>query len=417
VGSAAFSTALLREPSNDEESGESEEGNSAAERHLGNALALKVEETSAVGTDAANLLPLLVAGDGRVLGTVDELGQGDVSVVAEDMDLFEGLGGSVLELNAEEVTEIGGRATAELNDEGGSKVGDGLQLGVLLDDTGLVEEGDEWLIGGLGQEELEGIAVEGDALQSGDDRVHEGATRDVANASHVAIGEDAILVEVSKSASLFVESGWEAVGVGLVVGQLGVDEIVNVPGIFEDGRTAKDVILDIFEEGFGSPSLVLELRGGVKVLDMLLKVGAVGPGFEGTIIARLNGFDRNVLVATEGSSDNSLVSQSDFVVGIGGEKPLEDGDGRIEDDGAFGPGLHPDLDLAIVYDIRTDTWDVGRRGAVEVGRPEESTELVRLDLTESSGLGLRTRICIRVLVVTTTVTIASDDDNTEDFRQ
>ncbi len=57
------------------------------------------------------------------LGAVDEFGQGDVRVVAKDVDVLEVAGGSVLDLEAEEVSDIGGRAAAEFNGEGGCVVG------------------------------------------------------------------------------------------------------------------------------------------------------------------------------------------------------------------------------------------------------------------------------------------------------
>ena len=57
------------------------------------------------------------------LSTVDELGQGDVGLVAEDVDIMPGVVGTVLEAEAQEVTDIGGRATAELNSDGRGVVG------------------------------------------------------------------------------------------------------------------------------------------------------------------------------------------------------------------------------------------------------------------------------------------------------
>jgi hypothetical protein len=44
------------------------------------------------------------------------------------------------------------------------------------------------------------------------------------------IREDTILVEVSKTAGLFDESRGKTVSVGLVVGELSVDEIVDLGG-------------------------------------------------------------------------------------------------------------------------------------------------------------------------------------------
>ena len=56
------------------------------------------------------------------LSTVDKLGQGDVSVVAKDVDVVELGAGAVLEFDAEEVADIRGRAAAELNGNGGGEV-------------------------------------------------------------------------------------------------------------------------------------------------------------------------------------------------------------------------------------------------------------------------------------------------------
>lgn len=65
------------------------------------------------------------AWEGGYLSAVDELSQGDVSVVAEDVDILEMGIGSVLEFDAEEVTNIRGRATAELNSDSGRVLGCG----------------------------------------------------------------------------------------------------------------------------------------------------------------------------------------------------------------------------------------------------------------------------------------------------
>lgn len=46
---------------------------------------------------------------------------------------------------------------------------------VLLDDSGLVEERNEWLVGGLDQHELEGVTIEGDTLQRRKDSVQKRA--------------------------------------------------------------------------------------------------------------------------------------------------------------------------------------------------------------------------------------------------
>lgn len=53
-----------------------------------------------------------------------------------------------------------------------------LELGVVLGDLGHVEERDEWLIGGSDQQELQGVVVERDALESGEDRMQSGSASD-----------------------------------------------------------------------------------------------------------------------------------------------------------------------------------------------------------------------------------------------
>lgn len=57
------------------------------------------------------------------LGAVDELSQGDISVVAENVNILKGAGGAVLELDAEEVTEVRRGSAAELNGESRGVVG------------------------------------------------------------------------------------------------------------------------------------------------------------------------------------------------------------------------------------------------------------------------------------------------------
>jgi hypothetical protein len=84
---------------------------------------------------------------------------------------------------------------------------------------------------------------------------------------------------------------------------------------------------------------------------------------------------RNVLVPAEGSNNSGLVGEEDLVVGVGREEALEEGDSRVENDGALSSGLDADLDLVVVDDVAADTLDVGRRLAVEVGGTEEATEL------------------------------------------
>lgn len=74
-------------------------------------------------------LRLLDVGDQRMedcktyLSTVDELGQGDISAVAEGVDVLPEARGTVLEPEADKVTDIRRRAAAELNGEGRGVVG------------------------------------------------------------------------------------------------------------------------------------------------------------------------------------------------------------------------------------------------------------------------------------------------------
>jgi len=55
------------------------------------------------------------------------------------------------------------------------------KLRVLLNNAGLVEEGNEWLVGGLYQHELQGITIEGNAFQRFKDRMKESTSCDYIN--------------------------------------------------------------------------------------------------------------------------------------------------------------------------------------------------------------------------------------------
>lgn len=50
------------------------------------------------------------------------------------------------------------------------------EFGALLSDTSLGEEGDEGLVGGLNEHELERVAVEGNAFERAQDGVEDSAT-------------------------------------------------------------------------------------------------------------------------------------------------------------------------------------------------------------------------------------------------
>ncbi len=117
---------------------------------------------------------------------------------------------------------------------------------MVLGNTSLVEERNEGLVGSLDQHELEGVAIESNALERGKDSVQNGATSNwkenevrprnitcgsrltVTNTSDILITENTIFVEVRKATSLFNKSRWETVGVGLVVGELRINEVVNL---------------------------------------------------------------------------------------------------------------------------------------------------------------------------------------------
>jgi hypothetical protein len=142
------------------------------------------------------------------------------------------------------------------------------------------------------------------------------------------------------------------------------------------------------------------------------------------------------LVTTEGCDDSSLVGESDLVLGGGREKALKDGDGGVEDDGAFNTSLDAGLDFAVVNQVGADALNVGGRRGLEVVRAQESAQLVGLGLyrrlmwqslnkntrrttynSQSGGLGIGPSVCLGILVVVVAITVASDDDNTEDFWQ
>ena len=123
---------------------------------------------------------------------------------------------------------------------------DALVLGVLLHNVEHVEEGDEGVVGDLLDEELEGVAIERNALESVEDGVEDGATSDwkamsegemgvqlaasltVANATDVLVRKHEVLVEIRKATRLFDESRWQAECVRTVVGELGVNEVMNL---------------------------------------------------------------------------------------------------------------------------------------------------------------------------------------------
>ena len=99
--------------------------------------------------------------------------------MTENVEGLEVIGGSTVpELDADKVPVLRSRAGADFNGEGRGVIGQSLDLGVVLRDLGHVEERDDGLVGGLDEQDLEGVPIEGNALQSGEDGVHGGATSD-----------------------------------------------------------------------------------------------------------------------------------------------------------------------------------------------------------------------------------------------
>lgn len=86
------------------------------------------------------------------------------------------------------------------------------------------------------------------------------------------------------------------------------------------------------------------------------------------------------MVSTEGSNHSGFVGKDDLVVGVGREEALEEGDGRVEDDGAFDTGLDANLDLGVVDEVGADALNVRGGLAVEVSRADHRPEAVGLDL-------------------------------------
>lgn len=78
-------------------------------------------------------------------------------------------------------------------------------------------------------------------------------------------------MEVSKATSLFHESGRKTVRVGLVIGQLGADVVVDIPGILQSRGAAKHVVANSTEKVLCSLCGSLELGGSVYVLDVFLE--------------------------------------------------------------------------------------------------------------------------------------------------
>lgn len=98
---------------------------------------------------------------------------------------------------------------------------------------------------------------------------------------------------------------------------------------------------------------------------------ASSPGLEGTVVSRLDGFDRDVLVSTERGDDRGVVGKGDFVLRVGRVKTLEKGDGGVEDHSALTASLGVDAELMGVDDVGFHARDVGGRGASQVDLAKE----------------------------------------------
>jgi hypothetical protein len=95
--------------------------------------------------------------------------------------------------------------------------------------------------------------------------------RTVTNTARFSRGKDSILVVVSKTASLIDETGRKTVRVGLVVDQLSVNVVVDVPGVLQSRGAAKHVVTNSTEEGLCSLFGSLELGGSIHTCDVLLE--------------------------------------------------------------------------------------------------------------------------------------------------
>lgn len=85
---------------------------------------------------------------------------------------------------------------------------------------------------------------------------------------------------------------------------------------------------------------------------------AVGPWLKGPVVTGLDSLDGNVLVTAERSNDGGLVGKNDLVGRVGREKTLEEGDGRVKDDGTLTAGLGMDVDLMGVHEVGFHVRDV-----------------------------------------------------------
>ena len=95
--------------------------------------------------------------------------------------------------------------------------------------------------------------------------------RTVTNTARFFRTKDGILVVVSKATSLFDESGRKTVRVGLVVDQLSVDVVEDVPGVLQSRGAAEYEVTNSTEEGLRSLCGSLEVGGSIYFRDVLLE--------------------------------------------------------------------------------------------------------------------------------------------------
>ena len=117
-------------------------------------------------------------------------------------------------------------------------------------------------------------------------------TRTVTDSVHIGVGEDLVLAPVDQLSGLVDISRGETVGVGLVVGELSVDVVVDIPlfgksqsdnefgrcghggktyDVLQGGGTAEGVILKLGQKVLGLIGLRLELVRVLDLFDMLLE--------------------------------------------------------------------------------------------------------------------------------------------------
>lgn len=116
--------------------------------------------------------------------------------------------------------------------------------------------------------------------------------RTVTNSGRFDVREDLVFMPVDQVSDLVDVGRRETVGVGLVVGQLGVDVVVDVPllgrsrsddkfrrfghggkphDVFQSGGTTEGEVLELTQEVASLLSLLLELVRAVNLLDVLLE--------------------------------------------------------------------------------------------------------------------------------------------------